>query len=81
MVGGAAAAGAQEGGFIVGCAGLGAPAGRAFRFSKSCDMKFEIVLDNSSVVALYAVLIAVCCALKSRNIDVVSSDAAREVAS
>ena len=30
VVGGAAAVGAREGGFIVGCAGLGAPAGRAF---------------------------------------------------
>ena len=30
VVGGAAPAGAGEGEFIVGCAGLGAPAGRAF---------------------------------------------------
>ena len=44
-------------------------------------MMFEIVLDNSSVAALFALLIAVCCAIKSRNIDVVSSDAARGVAS
>ena len=81
MLGGAAPVGAREGEFFDGCAGLGAPAGVAFWISRSCDMKLEIVLDNSSVVALFAVLIAVCSAIKSRNIDVVSSDAARGVAS
>ena len=79
VVGGAA--GARAGGFIVGCTGLGSPAARAFWFSVSCDIKFEIVLDNSSVAALFALLIAVCCAIKSRNIDVVSSGVARGVAS
>ena len=29
---------------------------------------FDTVLDNSSVAALFALLIAVCCAIKSRNI-------------
>ena len=79
VVGGAA--GARAGGFIVRCTGLGSPVGRAFWFSMSCDIKFEIILDNSSVAALFAVLIAVYCAIKSRNIDVVSSDATRGVAS
>ena len=46
----------------------------------SCDINFEIVLDNSSVASLFALLIAVGCAIKSRNIVVVSSDAARGVA-
>ena len=48
---------------------------------KELRHEFEIVLDKSSVAALFALLIAVCCDIKSRNIVVVSSDAARRVAS
>ena len=47
----------------------------------SSVIKFEIVLDNSSVADVFAMLIAVCCAIESRNIAVVSSDDARGVAS
>ena len=47
----------------------------------SCVIKFQIVLDNSSVADLFALLIAVFCAIKPRNIVVLSSDAARGLAS
>ena len=73
--------GARAGGFNVGCTGQESPAGGAFLFSMSCIIKFEIVLHNSFVAVLFALLIAVCCAIKSRNIVVVSLDATRGVGS